>query len=114
MMGYTFCRKNNNGTFDLLSTATDPYIYLEDPADALNIQHLKVHSGRVKPIIWAQEGRYGFISKEQVLNMIRRQEDLVKQQKGYVKDKPLDLVFYWDDTVQLDPVAVELMRGTSQ
>ncbi|KKM90444.1 hypothetical protein LCGC14_1238470 [marine sediment metagenome] len=103
------------------------HIYIEESSETLSLQYVDslgyqrlVHShwaypiDLVKPIIWAQDGRYGFISKEQVLNIMRRQEDLAKQQKGYAKDKPLDLVFTWDDTIQLDPVAVKLMREISQ
>ncbi|KKK49584.1 hypothetical protein LCGC14_3133590 [marine sediment metagenome] len=114
MMGYMFCKKNPDGTFNLGGTWADPYIYLEDPMDTLNIQHLEVQSGLIKPIMWAQNGRYGWISKEQVLNMIRRQEDLAKQQKGYAKDKPVKLVFHWDDVVELDPYTVKAIRKISQ
>ncbi len=114
MMGYIFRKKNSDGTFDLRGHSTDPYIYLEDPADTLNIQHLKIQRGLVRPIIWAQEGRYGFISKERVLNMIRRQEDLAKQQKGYAQDKPLNLVFHWGDTIPINPIIFKLMREIFQ
>lgn len=111
MMADKFCRKNKDGTFDVVGTAAELYLYIEDSADTLNIRHTNyLRPSPVKPIIWAQEGRYGFISKEQVLNMIRRQEDLAKQQKGYARDEPFTLTFHWSDTVQLDPSVVELMR----
>ncbi len=91
---------------------TDLYIYKEESSDTLNIELVDCGPPgyAAKPIIWAQDGRYGFISKEQVRNMMRRKKDLAKQQKGYAKDKPLDLVFHWEDTVQMDPVIAELMR----
>ena len=113
-MGYIFCKKNADGTFDLRGRDTDPYLYIEDPADTLHIQHLEI-PGRnlIRPIIWAQEGRYGWISKEQVQNLIRRQKDLDKQQNGYASHRPIDLTFHWDDTTPLDPATVRLMRETS-
>ncbi len=66
-----------------------------------------------KPIIWAQDGRFGYISEAQVQNLQRRRIDLAKQQKGYAKNKPLVLAFHWSDTTQLDPVTVQLMRKIS-
>lgn len=112
VMADKFCRKNKDGTFDILGTLADPYLYIEDSADTLSIKYpVRLRIDLAKPIIWAQEGRYGFISREQILNMIRRQKDLAKQQKGYARNGPLNLVFYWDDTLQLDPFTVELMRG---
>ncbi len=105
---------------------TELYIYKEESSDTLEFKHMCnpfvfgktkkpiiVVDPIVKPIIWAQDGRYGFISKEQVQNMIRRKMDLAKQQKGYAKDKPLELAFHWEDTLQLDPVTVKLMREAS-
>lgn len=93
----------------------EPYDYIEHAGDTLNIQYSQIPERIItKPIMWAQNGRYGWISKEQVQNMVRRQIDLAKQQKGYAKDKPLDLVFHWDDTTPLDPITVGLMRATSQ
>ena len=88
-----------------------PYAYIEDSSETLNCKYMA--NLPVKPILWAQSGRYGFISKEQVQNMVRRQIDLAKQQKGYAKDKPLDLVFHWDDTIALDPYTVGAMREIS-
>ena len=87
------------------------YIYIEYPGDTLPVLRIvrSLRSGS-KPIMWAQEGRYGWISKEQVQNMVRRQIDLTKQQKGYAKDKPLDLVFHWSEVQILDPITVKLMR----
>ncbi len=94
---------------------SNPYTYIEESADILSAEYLtNLCTSPVKPIVWAQKGRYGFISKEQVLNMMHRLKDLAEQQKGYAKDKPLDLFFHSSDTLQIDPVAVELMRGTSQ
>ena len=90
------------------------YIYMKESSDTLSIEYLAgLRTDPVKPIIWAQDGRYGLISKRQVLNMMRRQEDLAKQQRGYAKDKPLDLVFNWDDTLQLDPITIKTMRKGS-
>ncbi len=82
------------------------YDYIEHSGDTLKPPHPDWY----RAIMWAQEGRYGWISKQQVLNLRRRQIDLNRQQKGYAKDKPIDFVFHWDDTVQLDPVTVKLMR----
>ena len=90
------------------------YLYIEYAGDTLPIEQVMdtaVHW--IKPIMWAQEGRYGWISKEQVMNMIRREKDSEKQQQGYTREKPIDLAFHWDDTVQLDPETVRLMRETS-
>ncbi len=87
----------------------ESYAYIEDSSETLNCKYIA--DLPVKPIIWAQDGRYGFISKEQVQNMMRRQEDLAKQQRGYAKDKPLDLVFHWLEVLPLDPATVKLMRG---
>ncbi|KKK82002.1 hypothetical protein LCGC14_2807780, partial [marine sediment metagenome] len=82
------------------------YTYMEHLGDALRIRHIMANTlfrDVVSPIIWAQEGRYGWISKEQVQNLYRRQRDLEKQQKGYAKDKPIDLAFHWDEVTPLDP-----------
>ncbi len=94
----------------------EPYLYFEYAKETLplgSIMYLLMIRGDLRPIIWAQEGRYGWISKEQVTNMLRRQIDSGKQQKGYAKDKPLDLAFHWDDTTPLDPATVRLMREIS-
>lgn len=82
------------------------YDYIECSGDTLK----PPHPSATMPIMWAQEGRYGWISREQVQNWLRRIRDLAKQQKGYAKDKPLDLVFHWGDTTPLDPITVQLMR----
>ena len=94
---------------------TDSYIYIEGQSDTLplNAFHIFTLKRKMVPIIWAQNGRYGFISKEQVQNIVRRMIDLDKQQKGYAKNKPLDLSFHWEDTIPLDPKTVELMRKSS-
>ena len=113
MDSHIFCRKISNGNFKVIGRGTDPYLYIEDPADTLHIWQLEIHRGLIKPIMWAQSGRYGWLSKEQVQNMVRRQIDLAKQQAGYAKDKPLDLAFHWDDVTELDPVTVRLMREPS-
>ena len=39
--------------------------------------------------------------------------DQTKQLKGYMKNKPIGLVFHWDDATPLDPVTVKLMQETS-
>lgn len=91
------------------------YYYIEHNEDTLSLLHvLHFHGSAVIPILWAQEGRYGLVSKEQVKNLWRRHNDLIKQQKGYTKNKPIDLVFYWSEVIKLDPVTVKLMRGISQ
>ena len=91
------------------------YLYLEYAGDTLPIKQVMGTAVRwIKPILWAQQGRYGWISKEQVQNLQRRYADLKRQQKGYAKDKPIKLVFHWDDTTQLDPGTVMLMRTFSQ
>lgn len=90
-----------------------PYLYFKHSGDTLSlgdIEYLMMVQGNFRPIIWAQEGRYGWISKEQIQNLQRRYCDLKKQQKGYAKDKPIDLAFHWDDTTPLDPVTVKLIR----
>lgn len=93
----------------------ESYVYIEHNKDTLPMQSIIPFFGLgIKPVMWAQEGRYGWISKEQIMNMIRREKDQTKQLKGYMKNKPIDLVFHWDDTVQLDPITVGLMRTTSQ
>lgn len=87
------------------------YIYVEQPGDTLTMQSIVPCFGRgIKPIMWAQQGRYGWISKEQIRNLRSRQRDLDKQQKGYMRDKPVNLVFHWEDTTPLDPITVKLMR----
>ncbi|KKN54251.1 hypothetical protein LCGC14_0594330 [marine sediment metagenome] len=91
----------------------EAYIYIEHSGDTLSIKHLTAAIHWTKPIIWAQEGRFGYISQTQVQNLQRRQIDLEKQQKGYAKDKPLKLVFHWSDTTPLDPITVQLMRKIS-
>ena len=91
------------------------YLYIEYAGDTLPIEQIMDTAVRwIKPIIWAQKGRYGWISKEQVQNLYRRKLDMTKQQRGYTKVEPLDLVFHWDDTTPLDPITVELMRKTCQ
>ncbi len=103
------------------------YYYIEHPGATLPLQkiieaqgwaftppHEHIVNKFVKPLMWAQEGRYGWISKEQISNMYRRKIDSDKQQKGYAKVRPLDLVLHWDDTTPLDPATVKLMRETSQ
>ncbi len=113
-MSYVFVRKNSDGSFTIKGHQGDLYLYLEHHEDTLRIWWPGLlPTNLIKPIIWAQEGRYGWISKEQVTNMLRRQIDSGKQQKGYAKDKPLDLAFHWDDTTPLDPATVRLMREIS-
>ncbi len=94
----------------------ESYIYIIEPLDELplNAFHIFTLKRKIVPILWAQRGRYGWISKEQVQNMMNRITDLNKQQKGYARDKPLNLVFHWQDTDGLDPTTVELMRKSSQ
>ncbi len=89
------------------------YYYVEHSGDTLDIHYIEGALKIARPIIWAQEGRYGWISKEQVQNILRRYCDLGKQQKGYSMDAPLNLKFYWSETIQLDPATVKLMQGTS-
>lgn len=86
------------------------YYYVEHSGDTLAIHYIEEALGCARPIIWAQDGRYGWISKEQVQNMLRRYHDLKKQQRGYSMDAPLNLKFYWSETVQLDPITVKLIR----
>ncbi len=89
------------------------YLYIEYAGDTLPIEQVMDTAVRwIKPILWAQDGRYGWISKEQVQNLYRRQMDSNKQQKGYAKVRPLDLVFHWSEVTPLDPATVELMRKT--
>jgi len=90
-----------------------PYFYIEQPGDTLSVLHVEDSNVHVRPVIWAQNGRYGWISKEQVQNMARRSDDLEKQQKGYARDKPIKLYFHWGDVVELDPITVKLMRAVS-
>ncbi len=106
MMGMYDYIEHSGDTLPLSSVPETQRWWHEPPRQHVNL-------GYVQPIMWAQEGRYGWISKEQVLNMIRRQIDLTKQQKGYAKDKPIDLAFHWDDTTPLNPATVKLMRETS-
>ena len=87
-----------------------PYIYIEHSGDNLILQHVWIMVGKVRPIMWAQQGRYGWISKEQISNLQRRYADLKKQQKGYARNKPIDLAFHWSEVQPLDPVTVKLMR----
>ncbi len=90
------------------------YVYIEYAGDTLPMRSIVTHFGLgIKPVMWAQEGRYGWISKKQIMNMVRRENDLEKQQKGYAKVKPLDLAFHWDEVTPLDPVTVKLMQETS-
>ena len=89
------------------------YYYIEYSGETLEIHYIKEDLGYPRPIVWAQEGRYGWISKEQVKNLLSRYKDLGKQQKGYAKDKPIDFAFHWDDTTPLDPATVRLMREVS-
>ncbi len=115
-MSYYFCRKNSDGTYTIVDWGLRSYLYVEDSNDTLTMRFTEILRGQInitKPIIWVQEGRYGWISKEQVQNMMRRQIDSGKQQKGYAKDKPIDLAFHWDDTTPLDPATVKLIRETS-
>lgn len=88
------------------------YIYIEELSDTLTLNAFQLFTlkKKVVPIMWAQNGRYGWLSKERVQNMMRRIVDLDKQQKGYARDKPLELAFLWEDADQLDPSTVELMR----
>lgn len=90
------------------------YHYIEHTGDFIPAMYVLISPLCVKPIMWSQNGRYGWISKVQVWNMVRRQRDLDKQQKGYAKDEPMKLEFHWGDTAPLDPVTVRLMRATSQ
>ena len=104
MDSYLFVKKNSDGSFDVRGHAYDPYLYIEHPEDTLRIWWpLPTPVSLVKPIMWVQEGRYGWISKEQVQNMVCRQIDLTKQQKGDARNKPLDLAFHWDDRVTVFP-----------
>ena len=90
------------------------YLYIEYAGDVLPIEQISVVTpGKVKPIMWAQNGRYGWISKEQIQNLMRRQKDLTKQQKGYARVKPIDLGFHWSEVQLLDPATVKSMRETS-
>ncbi len=92
------------------------YLYVEHHGDELSLgdlEYMQAVWGKWRPVLWAQEGRYGWISMEKIQNMCRRYEDLKRQQKGYAKDKPIKLAFYWDDTTPLDPVTVRFMRETS-
>lgn len=111
-MSYIFCKKNSDGGYYTVGQTEDSYYYLEHSEDTLHIWWRGdiFHRSQIKPIIWAQKGRYGWISREQVQNLIHRRIDLNKQQKGYAKDKPFDLAFHWDDTMPLDPATVKLMR----
>jgi len=92
----------------------ESYLYIEHVGDTLAVHYIEEALGCIKPILWAQQGRYGWISKEQVRNMIRRRMDMVRQQEGYTKTKPIDLAFHWDDTTPLDPITIRLMRETFQ
>ncbi len=85
------------------------YDYIEHSGDTLKPPHPE----STMPIMWAQEGQYGWITKNQVKNLIRRYDDLEKQQKGYSMDAPLNLKFYWSEVQILDPITVRLMRETS-
>ncbi len=89
------------------------YYYVEHSGDTLEFHYIQEALGYARPIIWAQDGRYGWISKEQVQNMLNRYYDLGKQQKGYSMDAPLKLIFHWSEVVTLDPVTVKLMREIS-
>ena len=92
------------------------YIYIEHDGDELSLgdlEHIQAIRGDWKPVIWGQNGRYGWISMKQMSNLQRRYADLKKQQKGYAKDKPIDLAFHWGDTTPLDPAMVKLIRKTS-
>lgn len=92
----------------------ESYIYIEQSEDTLPMLQIVLHlEAGIKPVMWAQAGRYGWISKEQLKNLWQRQKDLEAQQKGYAKDKPLTLQFYWHETTPLDPTTVKLMRATS-
>lgn len=91
----------------------ESYYYIEHSEDILPTMCIMAALDHAKPIIWAQGGRYGWISREQVQNLIRRQLDLNKQQKGYAKDRAIELVLHWSDTTPLDPVTVRLIRETS-
>lgn len=90
-----------------------PYIYIEHSNSNLILPSVCITVNKIRPIMWAQEGRYGWISKEQVQNMVRRQIDLAKQQRGYAKDKSFDLAFHWSEVQILDPITVQLMREIS-
>ncbi len=87
-----------------------PYNYIEHKSDTLPVRYMPMSTNWTKPIMWAKEGQYGWISKEQVRNVYRRWMDLGKQQKGYTKDKPLALAFHWNDVTLLDPTTIKLMR----
>ncbi len=89
-----------------------PYKYIERKGNFLPVRYV-VADAVIKPIMWAKEGQYGWISEEQVRNVYRRWMDLTKQQKGYTKDKPLALAFHWSEVQILDPITVKLMRSTA-
>lgn len=91
------------------------YYYVEHNEDTLSMQSI-IHffKNGIKPIMWAQSGRYGWLPKKRIMNMVRRQRDLDKQQSGYTKDRPINLVFFWGEVQILDPITVKLMRETSQ
>ncbi len=73
---------------------TGLYTYIEYNDDTLPIQEILKLTDKVRPILWAWNGQYGWISKRLVRNLMRRQVDLVRQQKGYTRDKALDFMFY--------------------
>ena len=85
------------------------YDYIERSGDILKPPHPQWDGA----IMWARDGQYGWISREQVQNLRRRQIDQTKQLKGYMKNKPIDLVFHWSEVQVLDPATVRLMRETS-
>ncbi len=90
-----------------------PYTYIEHKGNFLPTRYMPMSTNWTKPIMWAKEGQYGWISKEQVRNVYRRWMDLGKQQKGYTKDKPLALAFHWSEVQILDPITVRLMGTIS-
>jgi hypothetical protein len=87
----------------------ESYTYIKESSDSLCLKYIT--DLPVKPILWAQDGRYGWISRAQVRNALRRQTDLGEQQKKYSKSRPVALAFNWEDTTPLDPVTVALMRA---
>lgn len=61
------------------------------------------------PIIWNNNGLYGIIRREKVLNM---KEELRNQEKLPVLNPNTKTgIFYWDEVEKLDPKIAKLLLG---
>lgn len=88
-------------------TCIKRYYYAEQSGDTLNVK--KGMNLGFMPLIWNNAGLYGIIGREKVENMIILMED--QKKLPVVERINRNGIFYWDETVILDPKIAELFVG---